>query len=280
MEFHFNINDVFHDLITKLDGQSLAKRCTPNVRIALDLIGEASQNAQKLHRPVTSATSFIGSDQTLYMLIDPKRNGGQGAILGLIKTGPKKLFLLNRKGVQHEMNLLCILDFYIHESCQRMGLGKMLFDHFLKVEDFNISQLVIDRPSTKFLAFLNKHYRLHDIIPQVNNFVVFEGFFGRESQNNSPANKNQSVLPNRWNSMIDVNAAGDNNPFRARGNQSSISCLFNQPNKPGNNNDMWRANSYADVRKSPLQPTVFTPEPNQPFPRASNATKFTHHRLW
>jgi len=277
MEFPFNINELFRNTITKLEGQSLNKGCSPNLKTVLDLTGEASQLAQNLHRPVTSANSFINSDQTLYMLIDPKRNNGNGAVLGIIKTGPKKLFLLNRKGVQHEMNLLCILDFYIHESCQRMGLGKMLFDHFLKVEDFDIRRLVIDRPSNKFLAFLQKHYKLHEIIPQVNNFVIFEGFFGQEFQTGSASNQNRSLLPNRWNSMINVNAVGDSSPFRSRGNQSSISCLFDQPTKSnGNNNDLWRTNSFADVSKSSLTPPVFTP---QPVP-TSNATKFNHHRLW
>jgi len=276
MEFPFNINELFHNTITKLEGQSLIKGCNPNFGIVLDLIGEASRNAQNLHRPVTSANSFISSDQILYVLTDPKRNNGNGAVLGIIKTGPKKLFLLNHKGVQHEMNLSCILDFYIHESCQRMGLGKLLFDHFLKVEDFDIKRLVIDRPSNKFLAFLQKHYKLHDIIPQVNNFVIFEGFFGQEELA-SASNQYRSSLPNRWNSMINVNAAGDSSPFRSRGNQSSISCLFDQPTKSNeNNNDLWRANSVADFSKPSLQPTVFPP---QPVP-TSNPTKFNHHRLW
>ena len=136
MEFPFNINELFRNTITKLEGQSLNKgyismisylyfnrtislqttlklsfefshssfsggtyhcflmcdtllsvvfllnrankfwhfRCSPNLKTVLDLIGEASRLAQNLHRPVTSANSFINSDQTLYMLIDPKRN--------------------------------------------------------------------------------------------------------------------------------------------------------------------------------------------------------------
>ncbi len=63
-----------------------------------------------------------------------------------------------------------------------MGLGKMLFNHFLQTEKIsNIQQLAIDRPSDKFLGFLRKHYGLWDMIPQVNNFVIFEGFFGSET---------------------------------------------------------------------------------------------------
>lgn len=58
---------------------------------------------------------------------------GNGAVLGMLKIGPKKLFLLDRKGQQNELDPLCVLDFYIHESCQRMGLGKVLFTHFLEV---------------------------------------------------------------------------------------------------------------------------------------------------
>lgn len=37
--------------------------------------------------------------------------------------------------------------------------------------------LAIDKPSPKFLSFLHKHYGLETIIPQMNNFVVFDGFF-------------------------------------------------------------------------------------------------------
>ena len=28
----------------------------------------------------------------------------------------------------HELDALCVLDFYVHESCQRQGIGKLLFE--------------------------------------------------------------------------------------------------------------------------------------------------------
>lgn len=37
--------------------------------------------------------------------------------------------------------------------------------------------MAIDKPSPKLLSFLHKHYGLETIIPQMNNFVIFEGFF-------------------------------------------------------------------------------------------------------
>lgn len=37
------------------------------------------------------------------------------------------------QSVQYEVNPLCVLDFYVHESRQRSGCGKRLFEHMLKV---------------------------------------------------------------------------------------------------------------------------------------------------
>ena len=35
--------------------------------------------------------------------------------------------------MQHEVEPLCLLDFYVHESKQRLGCGKKLFEAMLKV---------------------------------------------------------------------------------------------------------------------------------------------------
>ncbi len=37
--------------------------------------------------------------------------------------------------------------------------------------------LAYDKPTEKFLSFLNKHYRLKTFVPQTNNFVVFTNYF-------------------------------------------------------------------------------------------------------
>lgn len=52
----------------------------------------------------------------------------------------------------------CVLDFYIHESRQRAGLGKQLFEAMLERENFIPRKLAIDRPSDKLVGFLRKHY--------------------------------------------------------------------------------------------------------------------------
>lgn len=41
--------------------------------------------------------------------------------------------------------------------------------------------MAVDRPSPKLMAFLAKYYGLTEVIPQVNNYVIFEGFFNNNS---------------------------------------------------------------------------------------------------
>jgi alpha-tubulin N-acetyltransferase 1 len=61
---------------------------------------------------------------------------GQGTVVGLLKVGRKKLFVFDAAGVHHEMKPLCVLDFYVHESKQRMGCGKALYEYMLRVNAF------------------------------------------------------------------------------------------------------------------------------------------------
>ena len=145
----------------------------------MDSVGRASAAAQNLHQIITSSEKLKTSDgnQLVYFLCDFTTN----QVVGLLKVGKKKLFVYDQQGVQHEMTPVCVLDFYIHESRQRVGCGKILFEAMLKLEETHVEHLAIDRPSDKFLYFLRKHYELTNIIPQVNNFVIFDGFFLQRS---------------------------------------------------------------------------------------------------
>ena len=50
------------------------------------------------------------------------------SLLGGLKVGRKKLFIRSETGVYRELQPLCVLDFYVADSYQRMGLGKHIFD--------------------------------------------------------------------------------------------------------------------------------------------------------
>lgn len=192
MEFGFDVNGLLRERIQKIEPTTLKTVATHAVGAKkesrskmveiIDSIGVASGKAQELQAPVTTAEKFLSSDHILYLMKDPEGNRGRGTVVGLLKIGPKKLFLLDSSGTQNELMPLCILDFYVHESQQRRGLGKQLFQFMLEDKKIEPQSLAIDRPSSKFLAFLRKHYNLVETIPQVNNFTIFKSFFKDNSE--------------------------------------------------------------------------------------------------
>ncbi|KAI2652694.1 Alpha-tubulin N-acetyltransferase 1 [Labeo rohita] len=150
MDFPFDLNALFPERISVLDnnlsaGRKAHGRPDPVLQIStvIDELGKASSKAQQLPAPITSAAKLQANRHHLYLLKDGEQNGGRGVIVGFLKVGYKKLFLLHKR-VQPE-------------------------------------QMAYDRPSPKFLSFLEKHYDLKNSVPQVNNFVVFTGFFHTRS---------------------------------------------------------------------------------------------------
>jgi len=191
MNYNYPLRTIFKHDITKLtsnllpDGFTTADRrtyrlaCDVVIKI-LDEMGVASAKAQDLQKPITSWEKLRNSDHTVYLLVDREEDiGGNGYVLGILKVGKKRLYVFDLDGECHERNALCVLDFYVHEYVQRTGLGKKLFEYMLEEENISPDKLAIDRPSHKFLLFLQKHYGLSDVVSQSNNFVVFTGFFDK-----------------------------------------------------------------------------------------------------
>lgn len=201
MEFPFDVTAVLGERFTVVDQhlQPSGRRGGNNraaleqLRTLIDELGRASAKAQGLPTPVTSAARMESNQHVLYIMRDPPGPPHRGpprdpkaVVVGFLKVGYKKLFLLDRSGAHVEAEPLCVLDFYIHESLQRCGRGLELFQHMLQTERMDPRRLAVDRPSQKLLSFLQKHYGLRDPIPQVNNFVIFDGFFS-----NRPAPPNR-----------------------------------------------------------------------------------------
>ncbi|KAG5477250.1 hypothetical protein LSCM4_04468 [Leishmania orientalis] len=140
----------------------------------IDILGARSQEAQQINAVLTSVARLRESNTfRLYLLTQSHRG------VGILKMGVKKLFVTHpvTRGLV-EVDPLCVLDFYVDESCQRQGYGKRLFMHMLEAEHVSRpAVLAIDRPSDKLLGFLKKHYGLRTCMPQANNFVVFDEFF-------------------------------------------------------------------------------------------------------
>ena len=96
-------------------------------------------------------------EHTVFLLVEGN------AVVGLLKVGKKNLFMVDQRGeqgrsmcfyftynstliglcffhyflnkrcvLQNEVYPLCVLDFYVHESRQRSGCGRRLFEAMLK----------------------------------------------------------------------------------------------------------------------------------------------------
>jgi len=61
-----------------------------------------------------------------------------GSVIGLLKVGAKHLYVYDSHGQVHERTPLCLLDFYVHESKQRSGYGKKLFNAMLEVNSLKL----------------------------------------------------------------------------------------------------------------------------------------------
>ena len=145
----------------------------------IDRMGAASAKAQGLGAIITS-TERLRANPGHVCFFAAKSD----ACLGFIKLGVKKLFV-HALGSMREIEPLCVLDFYVHERCQRQGVGLALFTRALAHFSVEARQMGYDRPSPKFLAFLDKHHGLRNYTPQNNNFVVFDDFFNDASTCNN-----------------------------------------------------------------------------------------------
>ena len=125
----------------------------------IDKMGAASAKAQGLPQIITTAVRFFGSDNRLYLKVESNQ------VIGLIKVGARKLFIRSENGKLNEITPLCVLDFYVHESVQRGGMGKQIFEEMLAREAIRPEKMGYDRPSEKLIGFLRKHYGLKNYVP-------------------------------------------------------------------------------------------------------------------
>lgn len=177
MDFGFDVNELFPEEISAVGNDLVPAgyagrlghgQVQQRVEEVLDVVGERSAQAQGLRQAITSGKKFRQTqDQTAYLLVDRFGNGGRGSVVGLLKVGRRKLFLLDQQGTAHEMVPFCVLDFYVAERMQRSGHGRRLFEAVLAREGIDPRYMAVDRPSVKLLSFLKKHYGLVQHIPQV-----------------------------------------------------------------------------------------------------------------
>merc|ERR1711920_142711 len=112
------------------------------------------------------------SDNRLYLSV------ARGTLRGILRVGKRQLFVRRKPDAEYtQINPECVLDFYVHESCQRSGEGNSLFKFMCQHEGLQPHAFGYDRPSFKLQSFLRKHHGLSRFTPQANYFVVFDEFW-------------------------------------------------------------------------------------------------------
>ncbi|TDG43458.1 hypothetical protein AWZ03_010103 [Drosophila navojoa] len=165
----------------------------------IDRIGLLSAQAQGLHTSVTSVRQ-MNVNQTIYLMAGKAKEGAKLVVTGLLKMGPKDLYLFDERGqLRSRIGTPAVLDFFVHSAYQRRGLGKRLFDNMLRDLNLTLCKCAVDRPSAMMTAFLAKHYGLVRTIAQANNYVLYDGFFGNsdgDADADANANAKDSIRTN------------------------------------------------------------------------------------
>ena len=83
---------------------------------------------------------LLCSDHRLYI------HRSERTVNGILKVGRKHLFIRDASADNmHEIEPMCVLDFYVHESLQKRGIGRQLFDEMLAREKVQPHMLGYDR---------------------------------------------------------------------------------------------------------------------------------------
>ncbi len=107
--------------VNKLDEASRSVFCN-----AVDELGILSGASQCLRHPITTSSSLKSSPNGNRLYVLCSESGSQ--LRGYIRVDMRHLFnVCYQCGAMIERDVLCVLDFYVHFTVQRMGFGKELF---------------------------------------------------------------------------------------------------------------------------------------------------------
>lgn len=194
MEFAFPIRRCLPQRLTiitggqiqAVEGQGTSSSSYNGLHAIIDAMGAASAKAQGLGAIITSVEKLKQRDHKMYFLADHEANDGKGGCIGFLRVGViNNIWVIDNFGKHVKTKPMCVLDFYVHESCQRRGFGKELFEAMLADQRVVPGDLAYDRPSPKLLGFLALHYRLTSPRKQPNSFVIYQPFLATPGEGSS-----------------------------------------------------------------------------------------------
>lgn len=187
--------------------------------------------------------------------------------------------------VNQEIAPLCVLDFFVHSSVRRSGIGRILFDQ-MAIEEaillqsgrgggksanivqsslssshyiMNPARLGYDRPSALFTSFLRKHFGLETATPQPYSMVVFNDYFAESDLIDAPqrdsshlgdgaSTRNEANTASRATGKEDVSVEYKNSELRP---VASSSCMSSSavlsPSQPLSSSSMSHSSAGLSV---------------------------------
>ncbi|CAD6191276.1 unnamed protein product [Caenorhabditis auriculariae] len=194
MEVHADLRPILGPDLVRLDPMRIKQLQSQVVYDAIDELAKGSAQCMQLRSPLTTCAKLIDSDNTLYLSWKYDQDEGVSKLLGFAKVGRKKLFLYDAQMQTYEGEILCLLDFYVHFSAQRQGVGKAIIDYMLQNEHAQPYQLALDNPSVTLLGFMSQKFDLKKPVWQNTNFVVFDELFQVYAENGM----NAKTPPEGW----------------------------------------------------------------------------------
>ncbi|CAI2351216.1 unnamed protein product [Caenorhabditis sp. 36 PRJEB53466] len=177
MEVDADLRPILGPQLVRLDPMRIKQLQDPVVYEAIDNLAKLSAHCLQLRTPLTTCEKLINSDSTFYLSWKYDEEEKVSKLLGFAKVGRKKLFLYDSQMQTYEGEILCLLDFYVHFSAQRQGVGKHILDYMFAQEHAEPYQLALDNPSVTLLGFMSQKYGLTKPVWQNTNFVVFDELF-------------------------------------------------------------------------------------------------------
>uniref|UniRef100_A0A0N5AUM4 N-acetyltransferase domain-containing protein n=1 Tax=Syphacia muris TaxID=451379 RepID=A0A0N5AUM4_9BILA len=148
MEIDTDLGPILGPKLVRLDPMTIRQLQGTKISKAIDDFAKLSASAMQLRQPLTSCDKLINSDHTLYLLWESLPNdNARSRVIGMLKVGRKHLFLYDKELKTYEGELIALLDFYVHMSCQRQGSGKKLFDYMLSSEHCQPYEIAFDSPN-------------------------------------------------------------------------------------------------------------------------------------
>lgn len=164
------------------------------LEMVINSIGSLSSVQRRLKSPITNADLFFGK-QNETLIIKAKGN----TVYGFIRVGYKDLYINTLNDILEKVNLLCVFDFFVHFTCQRMGYGKELFDKVLEMFKVQPAMMAYDKPSQAMSNFLYKHYSLKNPIEQNNHmFIYYQLLLKLINENYNNTNNNNRYNDNYY----------------------------------------------------------------------------------